>query len=254
MPKQKFYSMNYFDKYHPGISIDNVIFGFHENQLKVLLIKMKNFNKWAIPGSFVRKEEDVDSAAVNGLKERTSLDDIYLRQFKLFGSLDRNDQLHVDSMVKDQVIGEDLDPWFRQRFVTVGYYSLVEYSKVTPVPDSFSEKCEWISLNEIPELILDHRTIINEALASLRNQLRFEPIGKELLPEKFTMTELRTLYETILDQKLDRRNFQRKMLSFGILDKLDEIRKGGAHKAPFLYSFNEEKYNQSLKLGFNTIW
>ena len=246
--------MNYFDLYHPGLSLDCVIFGFHENQLKVLLLKMKKMKYWAVAGGFIKREEDVDTAAVRVLKERTSLDHIYLRQFHLFGNLERNDSDYVDGLVDDQVIGKDLEPWFRHRFVTVGYYSLVEFSKVKPSPDSNSERCEWFSLDEIPELILDHKTIITEALTALRSQLRFEPIGKNLLPKKFTMTELRTLYETILGQELDRRNFQRKMLGFGILDKLDEIRTGGAHKAPFLYSFNEEKYTQSLQRGFNTIW
>ncbi len=246
--------MDYFELYHPGLSVDCVIFGFHDNELKVLLLKMKNSKQWAVPGGFVKKQEDVDDAAIRVLKERTNIEDIYLRQFHLFGQKNRSDDSYVDSLVQDHVIREDMDSWFRQRFITVGYFALVEFSKVTPSPDQNSERCEWVPLTNIPDLILDHQEIINEALKALRNKLRFGPVGKNLLPPKFTMTELRTLYETILGEELDRRNFQRKMLSFGILDKLDETRKGGAHKAPFLYSFNEEKYNQKLIKGFDTIW
>lgn len=246
--------MSYFDNYQPGFSIDCAIFGFHENELKVLLLKMKHSRKWAVPGGFVRLDEDVDVAAVRELKLRTGLEDIYLEQFHLFGKAHRSNDEYVDQIVKDNVISPELDPWFRQRFITLGYFALVEFSRVIPAPTENAIVCEWVPLSEIPELILDHAEIVDKALTALRNKLRFEPIGKELLPKKFTMTELRTLYETILGEELDRRNFQRKMLSFGILDRLEETRKGGAHKAPFLYSFNEEKYNQSLIKGFNTIW
>tara|TARA_R110000868_G_scaffold304437_3_gene564982 strand:- start:2230 stop:2877 length:648 start_codon:yes stop_codon:yes gene_type:complete len=215
---------------------------------------MKNSKKWAVPGGFVRKNENVDDAAKRELKSRTSIEDIYLKQFHLFGDAYRSSDQYVDTLVKDQVIQSDMDSWFRQRFITLGYYALLEFSKVIPSPGKNAELCDWVPLNEIPDLILDHATIIDKALLTLRNQLRFEPIGKNLLPIEFTMNELRILYETILGEELDRRNFQRKMLSFSILDKLDHVRKGGAHKAPFLYTFNEEKYNQSLKKGFNTVW
>lgn len=210
--------------------------------------------QWAVPGGFIGKDENVDESAVRVLKERAGISDIYLRQFHLFGDVDRSSDDHVNNLVQEHVIEEDQDPWFRQRFITIGYYALVEFSEVTPTPDSRSDKCEWISLNEIPDLILDHGKIIQKALKALRNQLRFQPIGKTLLPKKFTMTELRTLYETILGRSLDRRNFQRKMLSYGVVDKLNETRKGGAHKAPYLYSFNEENYEKSIESGFSTIW
>lgn len=246
--------MNYFEKYHPGLSVDCVIFGFHENELKVLLLRMKNMKQWAVPGGFVGKNEDVNESAVRILKERAGISDIYLKQFHLFGNASRSPEEHVNNLVQDRVIDEDQDPWFRQRFITIGYYALVEFSEVTPTPDSRSDKCVWVSLSDMPDLILDHHLIIGKAHEALRDQLRFKPIGKSLLPEKFTMTELRTLYETILGKPLDRRNFQRKMLSYGVLDKLKERRKGGAHKAPYLYSFNEKNYNKTEQSGFSTIW
>lgn len=246
--------MDFFDTYHPGISIDCVIFGFHKKELKVLLLKMKNLDEWAVPGGFVKKEEDVNNSAIRILRERTGLEDIYLEQFQLFGSLDRHDTQYVNRLLADEVIPPKLEGWFRQRFITMGYYALVEFSKVKPAPDANSEKCEWVSLDSLPDLILDHNAIIQTGLQALRNKLRSRPIGKNLLPEKFTMTELRTLYETILGEELDRRNFQRKILRFGVVDRLDETRKGGAHKAPYLYRFNEEKYNKSIGSGFKTLW
>lgn len=246
--------MDYFEEYHPGLSVDCVIFGFHENELKILLLKMYNLGKWAIPGGFVKKNEKVDDAATRVLEERTGLKDIYLEQFHLFGNLERHDNSYVDTLVADEVIRPSLNDWFRQRFVTVGYFALVEFSKAEPAADIISEKCEWISLNSLPELILDHNKIIQKGREALQNRLRSQPIGRELLPKKFTMTELRTLYETILGEKLDRGNFQRKILSYGFLNRLNETRKGGAHKAPYLYTFNDEKYNQSLSQGFSRIW
>lgn len=246
--------MNYFDQFHPGLSVDCVIFGFHENELKILLLKMHHAKKWAAPGGFVKKNEEVDEAATRVLEERTGLKNIFLEQFRLFGNLERHDTSHVSTLVDDGVIPPSLEKWFRQRFVTVGYFALVEFSRVEPAPDIISEKCEWVSLNNLPNLIIDHKKIIEKGLDALQNRLRSQPIGRELLPEKFTMSELRTLYETILGEKLDRGNFQRKILSYNILKRLDETRKGGAHKAPYLYSFNDKKYDQSLEQGFSRIW
>ncbi|MEK6479456.1 NUDIX domain-containing protein [Catalinimonas sp. 4WD22] len=238
----------------PSISLDCVIFGFHENQLKVLLLRMKNMDKWALPGGFIDKDEDVDHAAIRVLKERTGLDHIFLQQFHLFGEVKRNDQNHNEELFSKRVIDPALEEWFMQRFITIGYYALVDYSKVIPQPDRISEACEWFSLEEIPTLILDHAEIISKALLTLRRQLKYQPIGKNLLAEKFTMPELQALYETLLDKSLDRRNFQRKILSYGILKRLDERRMGGAHKAPYLYIFDTKNYEKALKEGLTSDW
>lgn len=211
-------------------------------------------SQWAIPGGFMKKDEVVDAAATRILRERTGLTDIFLEQFRLFGNLERHHTNHVDRLLEDSVIPISMESWFRQRFVTVGYFALVEFSKVEPTPDQLSQRCEWISLHDLPDLIIDHGKIIQKGLEALRNRLRNQPVGRELLPEKFTMTELRTLYETILGEKLDRGNFQRKILSYGILKRLDETRKGGAHKAPYLYTFKDEEYDKSLNQGFSRIW
>jgi hypothetical protein len=118
-----------------------------------------------------------------------------------------------------------------------------------PSPDEFSLECKWWQLNKVPELILDHNQILDKALSSLRMHLNDYPVGRDLLPEKFTMPELQYLYETIFGKKLDRRNFQKKVLAMGILERLKERKHGGAHKAPFLYRFDQKKYQQALKQG-----
>lgn len=243
------------DDLQPGLSIDCVIFGFHENELKVLLLRLKNSDIWALPGGFVNKDMDVDQAAVQVLKDRTGLDNIFLHQFHLFGSVSRNSTYHTTHLIDQQLLDPNLKDWFSQRFVTVGYYALVEFSKVEkPTPDMLSEKCEWCALSDLPSLMLDHGQIVSQAHATLKKELNHQPIGLNLLPEKFTIPELQALYETVLEKKLDRRNFRRKMLGYDILIQTNEKRTGVAHKAPDLYRFDETKYQQAINQGFKSGW
>ena len=229
--------------YLPQLSIDCVIFGFHDDHLKVLLLQWKDSNRWCLPGGFIFNEEHIQDSAVRILRDRTGLRDIYLKQFYAFGDPDRARGKHAfkpKSKMAD---------WLMKRFVTIGYWSLVEFSKVVPVPDEFSKDCTWCDINKVPALILDHNHILEKALQSLRLDLNDYPIGKDLLPEKFTMPELQRLYETILGKTLDRRNFQKKILALGILERLKERKQGGAHKAPFFYRFDLKKYKQAMKEG-----
>lgn len=243
------------DHLHPGLSVDCVIFGFHDTELKVLLLKLKGQELWALPGGFVKKEEDVDEAVVRVLRERTGMEDIYLRQFYFFGNLERNIQGHTDNLIDHGSIPAGWRKWFDQRFVTVGYYALVEYSKVkAPQPDLFSESCAWCPLNDLPELMLDHRNILDRAHITLRQHLNYEPIGLNLLPTQFTMPELQALYETLLGRPLDRRNFQRKMLANDILIRTGQRRTGKPHKAPLLYEFDKGKYHRALIEGLTSVW
>jgi len=241
--------INRAETYLPSLSLDCVIFGFHQNQLKVLLLKIKNAKESALPGGFILKNEDVDQAAKRVLKERTGLAEIFLQQFNVFGQPQRSDASFHRKILKRDGIELPGDHWLFRRFVTIGYYALVEYSHVNPEPDSFSERCTWHDIDDLPELMLDHREILDKALEILRQHLNYHPVGYNLLPQKFTMPELQKLYETILNKKLDRRNFQRKILSYGILRRLKEVKKGVAHKAPYLYSFDLRKYQQALKEG-----
>lgn len=240
--------------YLPSLSLDCVIFGFHEGQLKVLLLKLKKAMQWSLPGGFIFKNEDVDKAAERVLQERTGLSKIFLQQFNVFGRPDRSDSgFHRNVLRKDGIdLGDD--HWLFRRFVTVGYYALVEYSHVDPKADSFSDFCTWRDVDDLPELMMDHRDIITKALETLQGHLNYHPIGYNLLPAKFTMPQLQKLYETILNKNLDRRNFQRKILSYGILRRLDEVQKGGAHKAPYLYRFDLRQYHKALKDGLQGGW
>jgi 8-oxo-dGTP diphosphatase len=232
----------------PHLSLDCVIFGFHENQLKVLLLEWKDTHRWCLPGGFIYRDEHIDDAAVRILKLRTGLSHIYLQQFYTFGDPARDRKKHgikAPAGIKSS--------WLMERFVTVGYWALVEFSKVKPAADEFSASCKWWEVDSIPNLILDHNNIAGKALQSLRMNLNDYPLGRDLLPQKFTMPELQRLYETILGKSLDRRNFQKKILSLGILERLKERKQGGAYKAPYLYRFDEKKYekalNQGLKFG-----
>lgn len=236
-----------------NISVDCVIFGFHENELKVLLLKFSGTDLWALPGGFIKPNETVEQAAETVLKDRTGLDNIFLKQFKVYSDPERS---HHDPSVI-QIISQNPNAdnsFFESRYISIGMFALLEYTKVTPTPDEFSDKCDWISIDKIENTILDHHEIIKGALKALRKQINYSPIGYNLLPQKFTMPELQSLYETLLGLKLDRRNFQRKMTSYNILTKLEEKRQGVAHKSPFLYEFNLEQYNEALKNGLKNNW
>lgn len=236
------------------ISLDCVIFGFHENQLKVLLLRMKKTGQWALPGGFVQEDESLEVAASRVLRQRTGLDRIFLRQFNVFSDPQRSEVNPAVADLEGSGMAFPDEAWFNQRFISVGFYALVEFSQVQPQPDQLSDTCEWINLEEIGTLMMDHNQIVSSALETLRLQLSFQPIGSTLLPDKFTMTELRRLYETILGKELDRRNFQRKILTYNILIRLNEVRQGAAHKAPVLYRFNDENYQKALAEGLNGRW
>jgi 8-oxo-dGTP diphosphatase len=249
---------NFFAKseklYQHGLSIDSVIFGFNDNQLKVLLTKLKRTNLWSLAGGFVYKNEHVDEAAIRILRERTGLSDIFLQQFYVFGEPDRSDKKFHMRRIQQTGMEVTKDYWLLQRFITIGYYALVNFSYVNPTRDYMSELCDWYEIHDLPPMIIDHGKILRKALEVLRTQLKYQPVGYNLLPKRFTMPELQKLYETILDKKLDRRNFQRKMLGYDILKKWEQRRRGGAHKAPYLYSFDLKKYHRALKEGLREGW
>lgn len=238
------------EKYLRHISVDCVVFGFHENDLKVLLLKTKYDGRWALPGGFILKKEHMEDAAQRILNERTGLQEIFLKQFHAFADPGRSSKKMNKQFLKNIGVTAD-QSWMFERFITIGFYALVDFTKVTPSPDNISDACEWFSIYQLPEMILDHREIFDEALQNLRMQLNFLPIGYNLLGKKFTMPELQKLYETILGKKLDRRNFQRKILATGILKKLDETKKGVAHKAPFYYKFDLRNYKKALEAGMH---
>jgi 8-oxo-dGTP diphosphatase len=250
MPKKRpaLSEAKFFEKGHlyfiPQLSIDCVIFGFHQNQLKVLLLQWKSTLKWSLPGGFIYQDENIGDAAVRILSSRTGLRNIYLQQFQTFGQTDRDQQSHGLKSLRS-----NKKSWLKARFITIGYWAIVDFSEVKPTCDEFSVDCKWWDINKVPKLMLDHNLILSEALESLRRSLNDYPVGRNLLSEKFTMPELQSVYETILGKTLDRRNFQKKILSLDILQKLNERKTAVAHKAPFLYKFDEKKYQRAMKQG-----
>ncbi len=238
----------------PGISLDCVIFGFDDSRLKVLLLRMRGMKAWALPGGFLMHSEHGDDAAMRILKERTGVSNLFLQQFKTFTDPNRNSGVPIKDLVANNVIQEDEIKFFESRFISIGYYALTNHSKVKPTVDHLSDECAWHDLEEIPDLMYDHKDILTKALDEVRADLQYHPIGQNLLPQKFTMPELQSLYEAILDKKLDRRNFSRRVMSYGILEKLDEHRTGLAHKAPRLYKFNKSAYEAALQDGLSNRW
>lgn len=221
----------------PSVSIDCTILGFHDNQLKILLLRFKNTNSFALPGGFIDLNEDLQESAQRILKERTGLDNIYLEQFYVFGDKNRrDDKLQKKLMAASGLLLGD-DHFLLKRFISIGYFALVDFTKTIPTPDFLSDSCEWYDIDKVPELIFDHNEMVKKALNHLRLGLDEKLIGFNLLPETFTMNELQSVYETILGEKIVRSNFQRKILGLDILQRIEKKMTGAANKAPYLYRF-----------------
>jgi 8-oxo-dGTP diphosphatase len=224
----------------PGIAIDTVIFGFHDKHLMVLLLQYKNTNSFALPGGFIMKQENGDDAAQRILRDRTGLADIYLEQFYTFADISRHDTSFMKGIMKARGLNPSKDHFLLNRFISIGYYALVDFTKAVPATDQLADECKWYDLKKLPPLIQDHEHIINKALLTLREDLDKKLVGFNLLPETFTIGDLQELYETVLDTKFLRTSFQRKMLGLGILKMVDKKMTGAAHKAPYLYKFSNE--------------
>jgi len=224
----------------PHLSVDCVIFGFHGADLKVLLLKWKGLDLWALPGGYVARRESLDAAAQKVLLERTGLRRVHLRQFHAFGGLSRREGSARQLFARVGIKVPD-DAWPLHRVVSIGYYALVDYWKVRPGHDFLSDSCMWCSTDDLPPLAFDHRDVVRVALRTLRENLASPVIEATLLPERFTMPELQRLHEAILGRRLDRRNFQKRMLESGILERLPERRTGGAHRAAYLYRFKTSR-------------
>ena len=218
---------------HPAVTVDCVVFGYDDSDLKVLLIQrgMEPFKgRWALPGGFVGIGEDLEAAARRELREETGLDDLFLEQLFTFGEPQR-------------------DP--RERVISVAYYALVTLTDHAVRAASDADCVAWFAVADLPDLAFDHEQIADVALRRLKAKVRYEPIGFELLPAKFTLSELQRLYETVLEQSLDKRNFRKKILAMGLLADTNEIQQDVAHRAARLYRFDEKRYRQLKKAGFN---
>lgn len=235
--------------FNPNVSVDCVVFGFDVRGLKVLLIERENPDNTAgknhqLPGDLIHNDENLDQAAARVLKELTGLNDLYLQQFAAFGDPLRvkreNDLEWLRSIRKDP----------DARVVTIGYFSLIKPENFRPSANSFAKKAEWVSLTLVPELAFDHNLILNSALDALKRKMRVEPIGFELLPKKFTLRQLQSLYEAVLSNEIDKRNFRRKVQSMDFLVPLEEKQRGVSHKPAQLFQFDEQAYRRSFGCSF----
>ncbi len=216
-----------------ALTVDCVVFGIDEGGLNVLLIErgLEPFKgKWALPGGFVRVDEPLDDAARRELAEEAGLNNIFLEQLHTFGTVDR-------------------DP--RERVVSVAYYALVKLLDHQAKADTDAANAKWFPISKIPKLAFDHTNILAAGLARLKGKVRYEPIGFELLPQKFTLSQLQYLYEAVLGTSLDKRNFRKKVLGFDLLVPLKETLMSGRHRPAQLFGFNADKYGKLKKRGFN---
>ena len=227
------------------ISVDCTIFGFHKDSMKVLLLKYHDLDLWSLPGGFVFNDEDLREAAARVLFERTQLQDLFLDQFHTFGRINRTQNNVHQILLKNKGIEVPEDHWIFQRFITVGYCSLIDYSLAETFPDALNESCEWFDVDQLPKMAFDHDRIIKVGLEHLRKNLDTQIVAYNLLPEKFTMNDLQTVYESVLGEKFRRNNFQRKMLSLNTLERLEKFFDGSANKAPYLYKFKPSEINFS---------
>jgi ADP-ribose pyrophosphatase YjhB (NUDIX family) len=234
-----------------NVSVDNVIFGYHNKELKVLLQQPFALDKWTVAGGYIKKTESIEEAAARVATSRTGLKNLFFQQFRSFGNPRRVKDSEFNARRISESLGMEVpaDFWIFDYFVSVGFYTLTEFSKVTAEKGALEAECRWWPVDELPSLMFDHRDLITEALNALRLHIAHYPIGYELLPEKFTLPEIHSLYETILGKTLDSRNFTKKLTATGIVVKLNETKRIGAHRSPFLYKFDKEKYDEGLKSG-----
>lgn len=232
-----------------NLSADCVIFTIQENTLKVLLTKLESGADWMLPGGFINKSESADSAADRILLQRTGLENIFLQQFQIFSNPYRfsfKSLLTELGMEDDERIDFSSLP---DRVISIGYFALVNFQALKLTGGMFEEDTIWADVHELPALKFDHADIISGAHYALKNELYLKPIAYNFLPERFTMPELQKLYEIILDRSLERSSFQKKMLKWDIYERLEERREGVAHKRPFLYRFDPEKYEVACRQG-----
>lgn len=225
------------------ISIECVIFGYEEQTLKVLISKL-NFSGdfYALQGGFITQDEDIDVAAKRILLERTGLNDIYLNQFEVFGKANRKRKEFIDKLIEANSAAYDKDIknsdkylWFTNRFISIGYYALVDIQKIHPKKSEIDASIEWHNVHCIPDLIMDHDEIFKHALHHLKEDIDKKFNAFNLLPETFTIKEVQDIYETIFEREYVRTNFQKKILEMNVLERLEKKFTGAKNKAPYLY-------------------
>lgn len=220
--------------YVPHLSVNCVVFAYRDGCLQVLLHHLLPIEKAGLPGAYVRRDESLDHAAIQALRKTVGLEAVFIRQFHTFGGIDR---VEPAATALFQALGAEPPPghWIVGRVVSVGYFALVDMAQTTLMTATAAEECIWCELTALPLLVYDHNLIIEEALATLRHQLDALPLDTTLLPQAFTMPELQLLYETVHGRLFDRRNFQKRILDLGLVERLEERRTGGRHRPAYLY-------------------
>lgn len=230
---------------NPNVSVDNVILGFGDNQLKVLLIERQPATNeedlLALPGNLIYDDETLDQAAERVLLELCGIKNIYLEQFQTFGDPNRiTKKEDIEWLKSVRALPE-------ARVITVAYFSLIRIDQYEPTPSAFAKNAIWVPVSEVGNLAFDHNKIFDKAIEKIRRRLYHEPIGFELLPEKFTLAQLQRVYELILQTSLDKRNFRRKILKTKFVLPLDEKQTGVAHKPAMLYTFDKSRIKEEEK-------
>ncbi len=219
----------------PSVTVDCILFGFDAGELKVLLIQRGGEpfkGLWAFPGGFLDVDTDptIEEAAKRELEEETGLTHVFMEQLYTFGDMGR-------------------DP--RGRTVSVAYYALIKLDDYKVQAGSDADRAHWFAISQVPPLAFDHAKILQTALERLKGKVRYQPIGFELLPQKFTLSELQHLYEVVLGMDLDKRNFRKKILKMNLLVELDEWQAGVPHRAARLFRFDKQRYEELKARGFN---
>jgi 8-oxo-dGTP diphosphatase len=218
----------------PALTVDCILFGFDGGELKILLIqrlKEPFQGQWALPGGFLDEADPtIEHAAKRELEEETGLTNVFMEQLYTFGDVGR-------------------DP--RGRTVSVAYYALVKLDDYKVQAGDDAEHADWFSLSEMPPLAFDHDKIIRTAYERLKGKVRYQPIGFELLPRKFALSQLQSLYEAVLGHKLDKRNFRKKILKMNLLTEQTETQEHVPHRAARLYQFDKQRYEELIASGFN---
>ena len=218
---------------HLLLAVDCIIFGFDKNQLKLLLTKRAlepEIGKWSLIGGFVASNESLDDAATRILYKLTGLKNVYMEEVKAFSEVKR-------------------DPV--ERTISVAYYALIKANRNLKLSEKYG--AQWFPNNKIPPLIFDHFDMVSAAMKKLKTIAKHQPIGFELLPKKFTIPQLRSLYEAIYEKELDKRNFSRKILAMDLLEKLDEKDKRNSKKGAYFYRFDKKRYIELVKNGLNFV-
>lgn len=223
--------------YLPNLSIDLVIIGYSEDVLKCLLLKVGE--KWLLPGGYIKRNESVDDAVTNILKQRTGLEGAYLKFLSVFGDKNRQFKSVWKQFIEKIGLEWSDDYWFNDRFVTLTYYSLVNLEKTHPKVGHFDEAFDWFDFNHLPDMWMDHQSIVLTARKQLQEDIHHELNIYNLLPEIFTMPDLYQLHQTILGEKIDRSRFQKKMLATGIFERLPKLKTSTPGRNPYQYRIKQ---------------